>query len=96
MSQWSIRIIKYLCPLFFIQVRIKDKNGTSTARALEVGMMQNKRLCPESAKWQLRITAGSETKKKKKLKLVLLNFLKVDTVYEACNIHIELLFYKRL
>lgn len=95
MSQWSIRIIKYLCPLFFIQVRIKDKNGTSTARALEVRMMQNKRLCPESVQ-----SDNSESqlgqKQKKKLKLVLLNFLKVDTVYEACNIHIELLFYKRL
>lgn len=28
-SQWFIRIIKYLSPLFVIYLRIKDNNGTS-------------------------------------------------------------------
>lgn len=73
MSRWSIKIIKYLCPLFFIQVRIKDKNVTSTARALEVGMMQNKRLCPESVQ-----SDNSESQLGQKQKKIKISFIELS------------------
>lgn len=73
MSWWSIKIIKYLCPLFFIQVRIKDKNVTSTARALEVGMMQNKRLCPESVQ-----SDNSESQLGQKQKKIKISFIELS------------------